>query len=490
MLLTVGISLYATRLVLNALGDSDYGVFNLVAGVIAMLSFLSNTMATSTQRFLSYYQGKEDIPSQKKIFATSFFLHLIMASAIMLLLFLSSGFFFNGFLNIPPDRLIAAKGLFYFMIVSVFFTIIAVPFYGTLIAHENMLFVAIVNILEVLLRVIAAFALYHVSIDRLLAYGAFMAAIPLLSFIMYAVYCVRKYKECKISYEYYNRDMFKQLSSFASWNLFGSLASMGRLQGTAVLFNLFLGTIVNAAYGIANQVSSQVNFFSSTLIRALDPQIMKSEGAHDRQRTLGLSLIACKFGFFLIAVVAIPCIVEMDGILTFWLKNVPAYTVVFCQLILIGMMINQLSIGLQSAIQAVGRVKLYQIVVSIILLCNLPFAYILLKLNCSPNLVLVLYCVIELFASFWKLLFLKLTVSLSINSYLKRVFLPTLLPCLISLGVAICCRNYISINFRFIITLACSGLLFMLTAYAVGLDTEERTRVNTLLSNLLKNIKI
>lgn len=486
MVLTMGITLYSTRLVLDALGTSDYGIFNLLAGVILMLSFLNSAMATSTQRYLSFYHSGGDIKKQKEIFTNSLFLHVIIGFVVVIGLEVIGLFLFNGILNIPLDRISSAKIIYHYMSLTVFFTIISVPFNSLLIAHENMLWVAIVNLFETFLKLGIALLLYQITSDRLVVYGMLTATITIISFILYAVYCLKKYEECVIQGVLNpEASLVKELGSFAGWNLFGAMCGMGRNQGLAIILNLFFGTIVNAAYGIANQVGAQLLFFSNTMLRALNPQIMKSEGANNRERMLRLSMMASKFGFFLLALFAIPIIFEMDAILSFWLKDVPDNTVIFCRLVLFASLTNQLTIGLQSAMQASGDIKLYQTVVGGVLLLNLPIAYLLLKYGSfPPYIVLVSFVIIELIACSLRLIFANKKLGLSIKEYVKAVFGKELIP---TLGIIIV--NYILaniFNIYFIYTLILSFFIYLVFIFLFGLNENERLIINNVV-NKVKN---
>lgn len=490
MLLTMGISLYATRVVLKALGSTDFGIFNLIAGIILMLSFLNTTMATSTQRYLSYYQGKEDLAMQKKVFQNSLWLHIAIGFFICLLLEAVGFFLFDGFLNIPTERIGAARTIYHFMAATVFFGVVAVPFNGTLVAHENMLWVAIVSVLETVLKLAIALALLVFSGDKLVLYGCLTAAISVVGFLLYATYCYSKYPECdKPTLSAVNRETMKELGGFAGWNLFGTLCFLGRTQGLAVLLNIFLGTVVNAAYGLANQVSSQLNFFSATLLRALNPQIMKSEGGNDRERMLRLSMMASKFGFFLLAIFAVPFIFEMEAILKLWLDEVPPYTVVFCQYILIATLANQLTIGLQSAVQAIGNIKVYQIVVGGILLLNLPIAYLLLKLDQPAHYILISYVLVELIACLARLLSLRKIGGLSIRLYTQRVFMKEVIPLLLAIATAYFCTVWWQTPWRFLITSALSGLVFAISVFIFGLCKEEKVLILDAVGKMKNRLK-
>lgn len=483
MLITIGISLYSTRLILISLGTIDYGIFSLIGGIIIMLSFLNTAMTTSTQRYLSFYQGKNDYLMQRKVFFNSLVLHIFLALIIIILLELSFLFIFDNVLNIPLNRIISAKYLYHFMSLTVLLSVISVPFVATLNAHENMLWIAIVSIIESILKLLIAFSLSLFNEnDRLQTYGFLLMLLGLIIFLIYAVYCIKKYKECVFDIKYINKNCIKELTSFAGWNLFGALCSLGRTQGIAVLLNIFFGTRLNATYGIANQIAGNMSFFSVTLLRALNPQIMKSEGCDDRKRMLRLSMIASKFGFFLLAFIAIPSIFEMSGILKIWLKDIPIYSVYFCSLMLIGLLINQLTIGLQSAIQATGKIKIYQALVGSILLLNLPISYFFFKMNFSVYSVLIIYIIIELIACALRLLLLNKIAGLSLIEYFNKVFLKEFFPTLTLLIVCYIITNYITFSvIRIFLTFILSICVFVISIYFTGLCSDEKLLIDRIL---------
>ena len=489
MVLTIGISLYSTRLILDALGSTDYGIFELVGGVIAVLAFLKNTLATSTQRFLSFYQGRDDFKNQKSVFVTSLLMHIAVGLLIVAVLALLEPLLFEQFLNIPGNRIYAAKIVYRTMLISLFFGMVNVPFIGSLIAHENLLFVAVVNILEVLLKLAIAFVLVVITTSKLIIYGWLMAALAFIVLLFYMVYCFKKYEECSLTNITIDKKQMGELSSFAGWNLFGALCGLGRTQGLAVLLNLFFGTVINAAYGIANQLSSQMNFFSVTMLRALNPQIMKSEGVDDRERMLRLSMIASKFGFFLVAIVAIPAIFEMTEILNFWLKDVPEYTAIFAQLILVSILLNQITIGLQSALQATGKIKVYQAVVGGIILLTLPLAYLFLKLGFAPYYVFVSYLLFESIAMVFRIVITKKIARLSVPIYLDRVFVKSFFPLLFSLATCWLITNNLHFNYRFLVTGCLSAIVFAISIYFFGLYKDEKDLCMKFFKTVLNRIR-
>jgi O-antigen/teichoic acid export membrane protein len=475
MIISIGIALYSTRLVLSALGATDYGIFNLVGGVIAMLAFLNGSMGTSTQRYISIYLGKRDIRQLSLVFKTSVRMHLVIGLLIVLILEIAGLFLFDGFLNLPEERTLAAKIVFHFMVFSTFFSINAVPYDATINAHEDLLFDALTGVVESFAKLGIAIWLTYSDFDRLILYSFLIALLTVISRLVKSFYCYRKYDECRIK----NKDkvemtLYKEMYSFAGWNLFGSLAKLGRTQGISIILNLFFGTVINAAYGIANQVAGQMNNFSVMMLKAINPQIMKSEGANDRQRMLKLSISASKFSFLLLAFFAIPCIFEMKAILNLWLKEVPEYTIVFCNLILIAMLTNQLTIGLQSAVLSTGRIKQYSIVVSSLFLLNLPIAYYLLSLGLAPYSVLISYIIIEILACGARIIFLKYLAGMSISAYVQDVLIKdilTILPMILSSYIIM---QYLDFEFRFILTISIASILFVFSVFYIGLSKNER----------------
>lgn len=484
MLITMGITLYSTRLILNALGTTDYGIFNLLAGIILMLSFLNNAMATATQRFLSFHQGRADLDMQRLVFNNSILLHVAIGVIVVIGLKIASPFLFDGFLNIPEDRMPAAKQIFDYMVVAVFFTILSVPYTASLVAHEDLIWVAFVGIMEVLMKLgMALYLTYAITGDKLIEYGFMQAAAAVIAFFLYALYCYRKYSECDLKgFGNISRGTIKELGSFAGWNLLGILCNVLRNQGFAVLLNMFFGAILNAAYGIANQVSAQLNFFSITLLRATNPQIMKSEGAGDRERMLRLSMITSKFAFFLFAAFSIPVIFEMDDLLHLWLVDVPEYTVIFCQLVLLTMLTNQLTIGLQSAAQAAGRIKTYQITISAVLVVSLPIAYLLLKMGYPPYVVLASNILIEFTACMFRMFFVKHLAGLRVKTFVQRVFLKEIFPLLFQIVTCWAIIRYLEFPFRYLFTGAVSLIVFSAAIYFLGLCKDERDMVDGIIS--------
>ena len=472
---TVGLSLYAVRLTLAALGAYDYGIFNLIAGMISIFAFLNSAMTQSTQRFLAFYQGRQNIQMQKKVFSNSLLLHLIIGVLVVTLLECAGFFLINHFLNIPVSRLHVAGKVYQCMCFAVFFSIILMPFVSLLTAHENMLGIAVINTAEIILKLIAAALLFVTSRDRLMMFGVFTAAVSFLVFTITAIYCMKRYTDCRISNpRHTDLPMMKELMAFAGWNLFGALCSVARYEGLAILLNLFFGTVVNASFAISMQVAAQLNFLPINMLRSINPQITKSEGAGDRRRMIRLSLTASKVGFFLMGLLAIPCIFEMPAILAIWLKDIPANTGLFCCLMLIAAQINQFTIGIQAALQAAGKIRIYQSLVGTLLLLNIPIAYFLLKTGSPPYGVLVSYACIEVVACCTRFYLARKAFCLSASRFFFSVIRREVMPVVASITVCFLITHYSVISHRFILTFGCSTFIFLITVYYTGLDTEER----------------
>lgn len=320
--ITMFISLYTTRLILNSLGASDFGIFNIVGGAIAMLGFLNAAMASATQRFMSYSEGEGDKEKQKSIFNVSFILHLGISFVVGIALLIAGYFFFNGILNIPPDRVFAAKIVYGSLIVSTMFTVMTVPYDAAMNAHENMKYYAIVGIFESLLKLAVAFACVYTSSDKLIVYGSLMACVPLITLSIMRIYCHRHYEECIIApRKYWQKDLMKKMTSFAGWNFFSSSVTMISGYGQGIILNNFFGTVLNAAQGIALQINGQLQVLSSNMLKAVNPILGKSVGAHNTELLIKSTILGAKYAAALYSLVAIPLFIKAPYILEIWLKN-------------------------------------------------------------------------------------------------------------------------------------------------------------------------
>lgn len=485
------ISLYTTRLVLDGLGVDDYGIYSLVGGIVAMLSFIRSSMSSTTIRYLSFHKGRNDLQMQKKIFNNTYVTQLIFSISLVLVLIIAQPFLFSGFLNIPIDRLNAAQWVYAFMVITLFFTMQSIPYYATLISHENIVYSTIIQIIEISLKLPIALSLSIAPIDKLIYYSFLLFLIQVLEFVSYYLYCKQKYPETRyIKIWHFDKQVFKEMFSFMGWVVYSTGCVVGRTQGIAILLNKFYGSAINAAYGIAWRFTGQLSFLSTSLMNAINPQIIKAEGENDRKRMLRLSEIGSKFSFFLLAMISIPTIIEMDSILTLWLKKVPEHTVVFSQFIVLTNLADQLTIGLVTANKAIGRIRNYSLFINTIKLITVPVSLVCLWLGLSLISVMVSLFVFELICALARLPFLYRTGGLSIKGFSKRVFLLEIIP--IGTTLFICYTFSTSFNFpwRFLITYFISFFVLLTSSYFFGLCQDERIIINKFITKGLIKFNI
>ena len=477
--ITVFISLYTTRLVLKALGVDNFGIFNVVGGAIAMLTFLNAAMASATQRYMSIAQGEGSPVKQKKIFNVSVLLHLVSGFIIVLLLEGVGYFLLGGLLQIDPNKLFAARLIYQFMVVSTFFTIISVPYDAVLNAHENMFFVAVMGVVESFLKLGTAIYITYTSHDKLIFYGLLTACISILLMGVQRIYCHSKYEEVVVNpIKLYDKKLFREMTRFAGWSFLGTSSSMLSNYGQGVVLNMFFGTTVNAAQGVANQISGQLSVFATTMMKALNPAIAKNEGAGNRSKMIKATLMGSKVSFFLLMFFFIPVILELPYLFKFWLKEVPEYAVIFCRLILIRILIEQPFQPLMASIAAVGNIRKFQIYSSILNFIPLIASYILFKLGFKPYLNYIVFIVYAITSSILALFFSKRYCGLSLIHFFSEV----LSRCYISFGItlilaAIPCMLVESSLIRLAMVLASSMILFFITVWFIGFSTKDRQEI-------------
>ena len=429
-ILIMAVSLYTVRVVLATLGAEDYGIYNVVAGVVTMFGFLSGAMASSSQRYFSYDLGKKDSEHLKTTFSVTFQIYLVIAFFVAVLAETLGLWFVNTKLVIPSERMIAANWIFQGAVVSFLLSLITAPYMASIIAHENMSIYAYASIIEVLLKLGIVFLLKILPYDKLIVYGLLLATVALINTSIYRLYCYKSYGECKFRF-LKDRKLFKEIVSYSGWNLFGNIAGIFKNQGINILLNLHFGTLVNAARGIASQVNSAVVTFSSNFSTALRPQIIKTYAANKKEETMNLVFRGCKFTFFLMYIFTLPLCLEMNSILTLWLKNPPEYAVLFTQLVLIDALIDSISYPLMTLAQATGKIRLYQSVVGGILLFNLPISFGVLKLGAPAYSVMLVAIALSITAFIIRLFIVSHLSGLGI----RRFIVNTILPCA---GVVIC----------------------------------------------------
>lgn len=491
--ITMFVSLYTTRLVLNALGASDFGIFNIVGGAIALLGFMNTSMASSTQRFMSYAQGEGDKEKQISIFNVSTVLHFFLSIIAAIALLIAGYFFFNGILNIPEERIDAAKVVYGSLIVSAIFAIMSVPYGAILNAHENMRYYALVGIIESILKLAVAFVCVYTFSDKLIVYGVLMAMVPIITLTIMRIYCHRKYEECIIApRRYYNRSLTKEMTSFAGWSFFSSVAAMGAMQGMAILLNMFGGVIVNTAHGIANQLAGQLMVFSNNMLKALNPVLVKSEGAGDTQRMLKVAATGNKLSFSFYAIFAIPLIVETPYILDLWLDQTPQWAVLFVRLVLLRQILSQLTITLETCVGATGKIKNMTIWSTFIWAFPILFGYVLYKFDFPIYTIYILLIITALLRSANALYFCEKICRLDALSYLFHSYMPScIVTTMITLILYIFHISFSESIFRVLGVFMICLFLFPILCYLLVFNLNERKIIRNMCVSFYKNkIKI
>ena len=477
MCITVIISLYTTRLILSALGASDFGIYSVVGGAIAMMGFLNSTMANATQRFMSFSLGGGDIEDGKRVFNICLVLQLAIALATILLLFMVMLPLFGGILNLPEDRVPSAKIVYLCLIFSTFLTIINVPYDAVITAHENMLYYSIVGVLESVLKLGVAFLCVYSTRDRLVLYGILMACIPLITLSIMKVYCHRHYAECVIApCRYWDSKKAREILSFSGWNFLTAISSLFTAQGIGLVLNHFWGTLLNAAQGVANQVNGYMSMFSQQLKKAINPVIVKDAGAGDFESMNSVTIAGCKYTTLLILLFAVPCILEMPYILHVWLKEVPEWTVLFCTLQLVHTVVSQMTTSAATAIYAQGNIKNYAIYKSIMNAAPVFVTWICFELGCGPAWLYIPMILIwgiggDIVVVRYAGKYCGLTVPLFLRGVLLPVFIVAV--CMVSLGLLPSLLLEQGV-LRLLLCGVCTTLGLLSGLYLFGMDSGER----------------
>lgn len=485
LVLNVLIGLYSVRVILNALGASDYGIYDLIAGVVALLSFISTSLSQTSMRFLSVSLGERDNNKTAKTFGTCFWLHLYIAAFLAIILCVLGLFLFNGFLNIPLDRLPTARLLYYLMIFNLFLNISVSPFNAIIASHEQFFFISAVQILDSICKLLIALVVAHALGDKLLLYGYLMVGITVINVLLYISYSFVKYN-CKMSLKPVGIKDMKEISGFAGWTLLDVFGSVATRQGYAILLNSFFGTIINAVFALARQVEGQVYTISASVINTMKPQIMKSQGAGETDRMFRLSLTAGKFGFSMMSLVAIPLLVMMPEILTLWLKDVPEGTVLFTRLLVAACMCEQITKGLVFANQAVGNIKWFSISISTIRVLALPISWFFFHFGAPSYVAIIVFLVCEATGSFSRVFILSRISVFKASSFVKSVLLQVLLPFILSIMVCILfhrlTHGILGILVSCIIAIAC----YAVAMFLMGLTKEEKNSVLGIINTFTK----
>ena len=487
MVFVLFVSLYTSRVFLNVLGVEDYGISNVVAGFVSMFSFLNTSLANAIQRFYNAELGKNGSKGITKVYNTSLVIQGIIALFVVALLESVGLWYLYEKMVIPSDRFEVAFWLYQFSTISAAVVIMQSPFTAAVMAYERMNTYAVISILEVILKLGFALALPYISIDRLLMYGAFYMVLSILTFLSYFIYSKKEFKELHFQ-QSYKKSMFKDMISFSGWNLCGTFACMIREQGLNMVLNIFFGPIVNAARGVAYQVSGALQGFVSNLSLAAKPQMVQSFATGDSSRTIKLMYTMSKLSFIFLFVLSVPVIFNIDYILHLWLGNVvPDHAANFVVLVIITNFMNNLNAPLSNVVYATGKMRNYEVTFSVINLLIIPISFIVLKLGAPAEMAFIVYLVMTVFVQIGCLLVIHTLTKISLSDYFMSLIVPIVIVACITLPLIYIInfylqQNMIGIVIEYIVITLLSSVLF----YFVVLDSTEKKIVNNIIYKLKK----
>lgn len=482
MLLVLFVSLYTSRIVLKTLGVEDFGIYSVVGGVVVLFTFINQTLSTATQRHLSYELGKDN-SNIKEVFSGCMKIHIILGLVVFILCETVGLWFINTQMNFPENRMNVVNWVYQFSILGCIINILRVPYNATIIAYEHLSFYAYSGIAEAGLKLGIAYALLLIKGDKLLGYAILIYIVSTLITIWYALYCHINFKDIRII-SGTNRKLYIKLLSFSGWTMFGSMASVGHQQGVNMIANIFWGVTVNAAVGIANQVNGTLAQFVNGFQQALNPQLVKSEAANDRERQFDLIYKSSKFSYLIMLLISVPIIADLDYILKIWLGEYPNHSSGICALIIIGTLIDCLSGPLITSIYATGKIRKYQITISLLLLSNIPCAYTAGLIGTSPESIYEIRCITYVIGYIIRLYFLKRLIQFKLSNYFNNVFKPICFVTIlyvIPIVIYLHCIQVPKTLFLFLVEI-CSFIIYgCILIYMFGFTKSERRGIMSLI---------
>lgn len=492
MIILLLVKLYTSRVVLNVLGVDDFGTWNVVAAFVVSFSFISSPLVTATQRFLNYDMGKGG-NNLNAIFSTSLLLFAAIGVLIVLILETFGVWFLNHKMNFQEGQMQTVNWIFQFSIVTSLINLIRMPYESTIVAYERMSFYAVICLLEGFLLLGIVFLLQAFEgYDKLILYGAFTLCAQTVICLCYKYYC-NKHFPCSHFKFLIEKPLMKEIGSFSGWNLFGALSSMSALQGVNIVINLFWGVVVNAAYGLSSQVSAAVGVLIVNLSKASDPQIVQCYASRQFERVQLLVDNVGKYAYLLVLFFSLPLMFHMDYILYLWLGDkVPEYAASFAIISIVQLMINCISLPMHTAVSATGKIKVYQIVVSLLILMNIVITYVLFSMGFSPVSTMVVRCIIEVLVCIARLTFVKINIGLSLGRFMSASLLPV-----VSITIVLVLYLYVMTQYIFhysdlvnlIMTILCYVPVFVLMVSFFAINRESKLKLKNVVVSKLKSCR-
>lgn len=491
MLLTLLVGLYTSRVVLETLGVADFGLYNVVGGVVAMFTFLNGTLTSSTQRYLNFELGTRNYERLNKVFSTSLILHLLLTFIIVALAETVGLWFVCNKLNVDIGRENAAFWVYQFSIITVCFQIFQLPYMSAIIAHEKMGAFAYISIWDVTIKLIVVYIIQIITYDKLIMYAFFYLLIHITNALIYIVYSSRHFSETRFNLNF-DKPLFKEMLSFGGWNVLGFFASTCNNQGLNIIFNLFFGTTINAARGIAFQVNAIVNQFASNFQMAVKPQVIKYYAENKIDEMSNLVYNSAKYSAMLLMLVSIPLGIEIEYVLSLWLGNYPDHAPNFIRIVLFHSVIISMITPIIMVVHASGKLKAISVTAGLLNLSVLPFNYLLLKFGCSPETALTINILASLVETFIELYWMKHYIDFSVVGFYKNVYKPVFLCGFIMLVPPIIIYIYLPLQnyfLHFICVCTSSLLTSAFVLYKFALDNDKRSVIKRKIRTITKQHK-
>jgi O-antigen/teichoic acid export membrane protein len=480
------VNLYTVRIVLKVLGIEDYGIYNVVGGVIAMFSFVTGSLSAASQRFLAFELGRKDTEKFTLVFSQMILIYFFFALLILIVGETIGLWFVSNKLVIPDDRSGAALWVYQCAVISFFISMIGIPYTASLIAYENMSIFAFSGMIDVVLKLVIVFIIQIVNYDKLILYALLHIVIAIVNVLICYVYVKATYKACSFRMGWDNK-LIRTLVSYLGWNMIGSIVNICKKHGVNIVLNLFSGPVVNGARALAYQISSVISAFPQNFTLGVRPQITKCYANGDYKQMYSIAFRGAKFSYFLMLLFSLPVLFEMEFLLSLWLKTVPQYTTVFTQLALITTLVEVISYPLITIAMATGNIRLYEIIIGIVGMGNIPLAYWILKSGGNPDLVFFVGIVIEILLLTARVCMLKYLVKMSISFFLKKVMFPIIFVSFSSLFASFFVRSFLySVSIRGFILIPAIIIMVCIMTMFLGMDSIERKSIFLFLKKKLK----
>lgn len=479
MLFSLVVSLFTSRVILSALGVDDYGIYNVVGGVVSMFAFLSNTMATACQRFLNFELGKNDQYRLKLTFQSANVLMLLFGVITVIITEIVGLWFIHNKLTIPTARLFAAQVIFHVAVISLFINIISVPYNASIVAHEKMSAFAFIGIYDVVMKLLVAISVKFVCFDKLITYAVLLFVVSCSIRIIYTAYCKKYFNECRGQMFYADKSIIKCMLGFLGWNTIGAFSYVMKEQGVNILLNMYSGLVANAARGVTNQVTGALYGFISNFQVAMNPQITKNYASGQFMELKKLVYSGSKYSYFLFFFLALPVFLDVDYILAIWLKTVPEHTSSFIRLTIILLLIDSLSSPIITSLLATGNVRNYQIIVGGILMLNLPLSYIALRFGMQPEITIVIAIVLSIISLLARLVLARTMLKFSIEEYFRCIVQRIAIVSLIAFSLSFFILKLLPISgfIKLVVTCLISCFVTAILIYYLGLESSEKNSV-------------